>query len=187
MSTQPNSPGNGIFDVLIVGAGISGINTAYHIQKKLPGSSYVILDTRSNIGGTWDLFKYPGIRSDTDLHTFGFSWSAWKENRAIADGESIARYLKDNAVQERIDEHILFQHRVIAARWTSSKQIWIVTTETSNGQQAEYLARFIVLGTGYYDYNEPLKANIPGLRTSKEPLYTRSSGRKIWNMLGSVL
>ncbi|KAL3441563.1 hypothetical protein BJX65DRAFT_322255 [Aspergillus insuetus] len=154
-------------DVIIIGAGISGINTAHHIQANLPDLDYSILEARSNIGGTWDLFRYPGIRSDTDLHTFGFPWNPWRENRAIADGESIARYLSQSAKSEGIDRHILFRHRVIAANWCSAKEIWQLDVEVEDERcRVQLHARFIVLGTGYYDYDEFLKPEVPGLSSN---------------------
>jgi cation diffusion facilitator CzcD-associated flavoprotein CzcO len=153
-------------DVIIVGAGISGINTAHHIQEKLPDLIYSILEARSNIGGTWDLFRYPGIRSDTDLHTFGFPWSPWSENRAIADGGSIVRYLSQSAKDRGIDRNILFRHRVISANWCSGKALWQLDVEIEEDDHTRVIqlqARFLVLGTGYYDYTEGLQPDIPGL------------------------
>ncbi|KAL1851244.1 hypothetical protein Plec18170_006569 [Paecilomyces lecythidis] len=151
-----------VYDTIIIGAGISGINAAYHIQKSLPGFKYVIIEGRSNIGGTWDLFRYPGIRSDTDLHTFGFQWNPWDENRAIADGDAIADYLRTSAKKEGIDHHILFQHHVTAASWSSIMQLWSLKVETNDGV-LDIKSRFLVLGTGYYDYKNPLEPEIPGL------------------------
>lgn len=156
-------PKDGVYDVIIIGAGISGINTAYHIQHKLAGLTYCILEARDNIGGTWDLFRYPGIRSDTDLHTFGFSWNPWNENRAIADGGSIASYLCDSAKNEGIDRHILFRHRVDSANWSTSQRLWELDVEIKGGHRIPLKARFVILGTGYYDYTEGLRPEIPGL------------------------
>lgn len=154
-----------VHDVIIVGAGISGISATHHIQKTLPDSDYLLLEGRENIGGTWDLFRYPGIRSDTDLHTFGFGWQPWQENRAIADGESIARYLRTTAEKDGIYRNIRFQHRVISANWSSSSQIWTLQVE-HNGRRVELQTKFLILGTGYYDYKEPLQAEIPGLSSN---------------------
>lgn len=161
-----NHPTDGVYDVIIIGAGISGINTAYHIQHRNPSLTYCILEARDNIGGTWDLFRYPGIRSDTDLHTFGFSWNPWNENRAIADGGSIASYLCDSAKKEGIDRHILFRHRVDCANWSTALRLWGLNVETKGGHYVALQARFLVLGTGYYDYTEGLQADIPGLSTN---------------------
>jgi cation diffusion facilitator CzcD-associated flavoprotein CzcO len=150
------------FDTIIVGAGISGINAAYRVQTELPSYSYTILESRSAIGGTWDLFRYPGIRSDSDLHTFGFSWRPWSEPKAIADGESIRTYIRESAEAYGIDKNIQYHRKLIAANWSSDTQKWNLLVEFK-GEKSVYTARFLVLSTGYYDYNEPLKAEIPGI------------------------
>ena len=100
------------FDVIIIGAGISGVNAAYRLQESLPDYSYALLEGRAEMGGTWSLFKYPGIRSDSDLHTFGFPWDPWKEDRAIADASSILKYVKTTAERHGIDKHVKYQHMV---------------------------------------------------------------------------
>jgi cation diffusion facilitator CzcD-associated flavoprotein CzcO len=158
-------PESSSYDVVIVGAGISGINTAYHIQRNLPNLKYKILEGRSNIGGTWDLFRYPGIRSDTDLHTFGFGWNLWNENHAIADGASIANYLKQSAHKEGIYDRILFNRLVKTANWSSEDQTWKLRVETGLDTM-DIQTQFLILGTGYYDYEEPLTPEIPGLSIS---------------------
>lgn len=151
------------FDFIIIGAGISGINAAHHIRCKCPNASYSLVEGRDRVGGTWDLFKYPGIRSDTDLQTFGYSWNPWTEDRAIADGASIAKYLHETARKDGIQDHIKFGHSVRGANWSSKNQTWEISVELQNGCQKQLLARFLILGTGYYDYNEPLQPVIPGL------------------------
>ncbi|KAE8149101.1 hypothetical protein BDV25DRAFT_168056 [Aspergillus avenaceus] len=149
-------------DVIIIGAGISGINAAYRLQSENPNLRYRILEARSNLGGTWDLFKYPGIRSDSDLFTFGFAWHPWDQTNPIADGPSIVKYL-DNAAQEHgIKKHILFEHRLLGADWSSADSTWSLSVE-HDGQTKSFSARFIIFGTGYYDYQTPLEADIPGL------------------------
>jgi cation diffusion facilitator CzcD-associated flavoprotein CzcO len=150
------------FDVLIIGAGISGINAAYRVQTELPAYKYAILESRNAIGGTWDLFRYPGIRSDSDLHTFGFVWRPWSSPKSIADGESIRTYVKESAEQYGIDQKIKFHHKVLAGDWSSADQRWNLTVD-NNGDKKTFSARFMILSTGYYDYNEPLKADIPGI------------------------
>ncbi|KAK7510310.1 monooxygenase flavin-binding family protein-like protein [Phyllosticta citriasiana] len=151
------------YDVIVVGAGISGINGAYRIQTQLPeGTSYAILEARDAIGGTWDLFKYPGIRSDSDLHTFGFPWRPWNEQRAIADGESIVNYVRESAAMYGIDQKIKFRHKLLTADWRSELQRWRLTVE-HNGEKKAFTSRFLFMGTGYYNYQEPLEASIPGL------------------------
>lgn len=156
------SPSSSQFDVIIVGAGISGINAAYRVQSQLPGLSYAIVEARDAIGGTWDLFKYPGIRSDSDLFTFGFPWCPWKSDNPIASGESILKYVRETAKEYGIDSNILFNHKVNSANWSSGENVWSLDVE-NQGQAKTLTARFMIWGTGYYDYNEPLDAKIPGL------------------------
>src|SRR5438128_4902774 len=114
------------FDVLIVGAGLSGIGAGYHLQEKCPGKSYVILEGRDAIGGTWDLFRYPGIRSDSDMYTLGYAFRPWKEAEAIADGPSILRYIRETAREFGVEDKIRFQHRVVHAEWSSDGSKWTV-------------------------------------------------------------
>ncbi|KAH8897657.1 FAD/NAD(P)-binding domain-containing protein [Thozetella sp. PMI_491] len=159
------------FDVVIVGAGISGINTAYRIQEAGVASSYAILEGRGDVGGTWDLFRYPGIRSDSDILSFGFPWNPWPKRETLAAGEDIKEYLKSSAKQHGIDQHIQFHHKVLSAQWHTDSSDWTIEVlETTSGQQKTYRARFIVLGTGYYDYEHPLEANIPGIKSFKGPV-----------------
>jgi len=154
-------------DVVIIGAGISGINTAQRIQTQLPGLSYAILDARASMGGTWDLFRYPGIRSDSDLYTFGFPWDPWDAPNSIADGPSIVRYMEKAAAKYGIQNKIRYHHKVISADWSSSQQRWILTMDDSKVASVakQIKGRFLVIGTGYYDYNEPLQTVIPGIET----------------------
>src|SRR5271168_889585 len=116
-------------DVLIVGAGLSGIGAGYHLQAECPGKSYAILEARDAIGGTWDLFRYPGIRSDSDMHTLGYAFRPWKEAKAIADGPAILRYVRETAQEFGIGRHIRFQHRVRSAAWSSEQSRWIVDAQ----------------------------------------------------------
>ncbi|KAH7018625.1 hypothetical protein B0J12DRAFT_775394 [Macrophomina phaseolina] len=153
------------YDVVIVGAGISGINAAYRVQTQLPaGTRYIILEARDSIGGTWDLFKYPGIRSDSDLYTFGFPWRPWMDERCIAEGPAIVNYMKESAASECIDEHIRFRHSVKTASWSSELQKWRLDVLAGEGRAPKaFYANFLIMGTGYYDYEEPLSAEIPGI------------------------
>ena len=138
-------------DVLIVGAGISGIDGAYHLQKRCPGKSYAILEGRERIGGTWDLFRYPGIRSDSDMYTLGFPFRPWTGQKSIADGGDIRAYVEATAREFGIDRKIRFRHRVTKAAWSSAEARWSVEADTPDGPK-RYRARFLYLGSGYYDY-----------------------------------
>ncbi|KAL1904224.1 hypothetical protein Sste5344_010083 [Sporothrix stenoceras] len=161
--SRAGSTDGGPFDVVIVGAGISGINTAYHIQKNFPALHYCILEARAVIGGTWDLFRYPGIRSDTDLPTFSFAWNPWQESHCVASGASIANYLCDSASLAGIDRHIKFSHSVASASWSSKSHSWQLAVQAPGNVQITLDARFVILCSGYYDYKEPLQPKIPGL------------------------
>jgi cation diffusion facilitator CzcD-associated flavoprotein CzcO len=141
------------FDVLIVGAGISGIGAAYHLGKQCPKVGYTILEGRADLGGTWDLFRYPGIRSDSDMFTLGFSFRPWKEAKAIADGPSILNYLRETAQEYGIDRHIRFNQRVKGASWSSEELRWTVEVEAGNDKKpVRYSCDFLYLCSGYYDY-----------------------------------
>lgn len=143
------------FDVIIVGAGISGIGMASHMTAKCPDRSYVILERRDNLGGTWDLFRYPGIRSDSDMHTLGFDFEPWKHEKSIADGPAILEYL-DRIVGERgIRKNIRFDHKVVSADWREDDARWHVTVQAPDGSTSVLTANWVYLGSGYYDYDEP--------------------------------
>jgi len=148
-------------DVLIVGAGISGIGAARHVQARLPGKSWAILEARERIGGTWDLFRYPGIRSDSDMHTLDFPFRPWTGRKAIADGASIQAYLEETAAETGIDAHIRFGQRVTRACWSSEETRWAVEVETADGVRHCSCA-FLYLGSGYYDYAHGHRPRWPG-------------------------
>ena len=114
-------------DVLVVGAGLSGIGAAHYLQTECPWATYAIFEARDSIGGTWDLFRYPGIRSDSDMHTLGYSFRPWDGEKSIADGDSILQYIKDTAAESGIDRHIRFDHRVVAADWSTDEARWQIT------------------------------------------------------------
>src|SRR6516225_7574561 len=121
------------FDVVVIGAGLSGIGAGYRLQTRCPRKSYIILEARAEIGGTWDLFRYPGIRSDSDMFTLGYPFRPWREAKAIADGPSILKYVRDTAQEYGIDRHIRFQQRVRSASWSSRAARWELEVESSNG------------------------------------------------------
>ncbi|KAI1103413.1 FAD/NAD(P)-binding domain-containing protein [Jackrogersella minutella] len=157
-------------DVIIVGAGIAGINTAYYLQTQMVGTSYAILEGRSRIGGTWDLFRYPGIRSDSDMTTFGFSWYPWTRPERLGAAEHIISYMQKSAAAFGIDENIRFNHKVHTADWSSASKSWTLIVADSQGKSQEYHAKFLVLGTGYYNYEHPLETTIPGLSNFNGPV-----------------
>ncbi|KAJ1029600.1 hypothetical protein NDA13_002845 [Ustilago tritici] len=154
-----------VLDVLIVGAGISGINAAYRLKDELPDKKYLILEGRDNLGGTWELFKYPGIRSDSDLHTFGYAFKEWI-GPDIAEGREIIAYLKKVADKNGITENIRFRTKVTNADWSTEERCWFVTVD-QNGEQKHYRSRYFYTCTGYYDYDAALKADIPGIQDFK--------------------
>jgi cation diffusion facilitator CzcD-associated flavoprotein CzcO len=151
-------------DVLIVGAGLSGIGAGHYIQAECPWASYAIFEARDAIGGTWDLFRYPGIRSDSDMYTLGYSFRPWDGEKAIADGASILQYIKDTAAEEGIDRHIRFGHRITKADWSTEDGCWHVTAErTDTGEAVQLTAGFIFSCSGYYRYDHGYQPPFPGL------------------------
>ncbi|HET6537236.1 MAG TPA: NAD(P)/FAD-dependent oxidoreductase [Sphingopyxis sp.] len=149
-------------DVLIVGAGISGIGMAVHLQLNCPHLSFGMVERRANLGGTWDLFRYPGIRSDSDMHTLGFVFEPWTHEKSIADGPAILEYLNRIVDERGIRETIRFNRKVIGADWDSHTARWTVTMEDDAGAQSITTARFLYLGSGYYDYDQPFEAEFTG-------------------------
>ena len=151
-------------DVLIIGAGLSGIGAASHLQRELPGTSYAILESRGAIGGTWDLFRYPGIRSDSDMYTLGYRFRPWTGAKAIADGASIREYVRDTAREAGIDRHIRFHLRVVRAEWDGTAARWTVTAERADaGDTVRLSCRFLFSCSGYYRYDEGYTPEFPGI------------------------
>lgn len=148
-------------DVVVVGAGLSGIAAGYHLQTSCPTKSYAILEGRAVMGGTWDLFRYPGIRSDSDMFTLGYSFRPWREAKAIADGDSILRYIQETAAEFGIDRHIRYGHWVEAARWSSAEARWELAVKVA-GVTKKITCGFLVLCSGYYDYAEGYTPDLPG-------------------------
>ncbi|WP_307851838.1 NAD(P)/FAD-dependent oxidoreductase [Williamsia sp. CHRR-6] len=149
-------------DVVIVGAGLSGINAAYRLQERNPGLSYVIVENRERIGGTWDLFRYPGVRSDSDIYTLSYPFKAWDGRKAIADGADIRQYLVDVATENGIDRHIEYGVKVTAAQFDSRTDRWTVDA-TVSGTPTQFRTRFLYLCTGYYDYEQGHAPDFDGL------------------------
>src|SRR5688572_19077421 len=138
-------------DVLIIGAGLSGIGAAVHLQRDCPDRTYAILEGRGTIGGTWDLFRYPGIRSDSDMYTLGYSFRPWREAKAIADGPSILNYVRETARDHGVDRKIRFNHQVRKANWSSETATWTVEAE-HDGNVVQLTCGFLLMCSGYYDY-----------------------------------
>lgn len=150
-------------DVLIVGAGLSGVGAAYRLQTMCPGSTYAILEGRAALGGTWDLFRYPGIRSDSDMFTLGYPFRPWTGAKAIADGADIWAYIDDTAKEYGIDRHIRFEHRAVAASWSSEDARWTVeVTVGPDAEPARFSCRFLYLCSGYYRYESGYQPDFPG-------------------------
>lgn len=148
-------------DVVVVGAGLSGIGAGYHLQTKCPDRSYAILEARDAIGGTWDLFRYPGIRSDSDMHTLGFSFRPWTNAKAIADGPSIRAYVEETARAYGIDRHIRFGHRIVRADWSTADATWTVTVK-AGGETRRMTCNFLFMCTGYYNYAKGFRPTFVG-------------------------
>ena len=148
-------------DILIVGAGISGIGLAVHLSKNCPQRKFEILERRESFGGTWDLFKYPGIRSDSDMSTFGYNFKPWGKEKVLASGPEIKSYLSDVIRENHLNEKIHYQHRVLSANYDSSKQKWIVEIEDSNHKKQTWSANFVLGCTGYYNYDQGYAPQFP--------------------------
>lgn len=150
-------------DVLVVGAGLSGIGAAYRLQEKCPDKSYIIVEQREAIGGTWDLFRYPGVRSDSDMYTLSYPFRPWTNPKAIADGEDIRDYIADTSREAGITDNIHFGRRVQTAQWSSDDALWTVTAATSDGATETFTASFLYLCSGYYSYDHGYTPDFPGL------------------------
>ena len=151
------------FDVLIIGAGLSGVGAACHLTLRCPGKTFAILEARETMGGTWDLFRYPGIRSDSDMFTLGYSFRPWTEAKAIADGPAILRYIQDTARDFGVDRAIRYRHKVLRAEWSTRESRWTVTAERGDtGEQVRFTCRFLFGCTGYYRYDEGYSPKFEG-------------------------
>jgi cation diffusion facilitator CzcD-associated flavoprotein CzcO len=158
-------------DVLIVGAGVSGIGAAYYLQRDHPQRSYAIVEARAASGGTWDLFRYPGVRSDSDLHTFGYEFRPWRSSVAIADAPSILSYLRETAAEHGIDSRIRYQTRVVSAAWSSGDARWTVETEHSEtGERSVLTCRWLLCAAGYYRYDQGYTPDFAGRERFRGPV-----------------
>lgn len=151
------------FDVIVVGAGVAGINASYRLQTRLPNAKFAVLESTGDIGGTWQLFKYPGIRSDSDLVTYGFQWEPWPYETPIAEGHLILSYLRNCIQKHNLARHFRFHETVRGAYWSSETKKWTLNIETADQGVKTYETSFVMLGTGYYDHKTPNQVDIPGL------------------------
>jgi len=154
------------FDVIIVGAGLSGIGAAVHLQKDCPGKTYAILEGRAASGGTWDLFRYPGIRSDSDMYTLGYGFKPWTNAKAIADGPAILDYVRETSAENGVEPHIRYNHMVKRASWSTTEARWTVEAER-NGEIVRLTCSFLFMCSGYYKYAEGYTPDFPGLADFK--------------------
>jgi len=164
MSTAPASVP--FYDVIVVGAGLSGIGAGYHLLNECPDKSFAILESRASMGGTWDLFKYPGIRSDSDMYTLGFPFNPWKSDQTLADGPAILQYIKDTAAKFGIDKKIQYHHKVVDASWSDTEKLWTITLAPN--EQVPYTqlqCRFLTMCSGYYDYKSGYLPEFAGRET----------------------
>jgi cation diffusion facilitator CzcD-associated flavoprotein CzcO/acetyl esterase/lipase len=151
-------------DVIIVGAGLSGIGAAVHLQQRCPEKTFTLLEGRDVLGGTWDLFRYPGVRSDSDMYTLGYIFKPWKDAKAIADGPAILAYIKETAAEHHVDQHIRYQHRVVSADWSARDACWTLVVERGAQRDRCHLrCNFLLFGSGYYSYAQPYKPELPGI------------------------
>ena len=155
MARRDSSPPEHV-DVVVVGAGLSGVGAAYRLQSERPGTTYAILEAREDLGGTWDLFRYPGVRSDSDMYTLGYAFKPWRDGKSLADGPSILAYIRETAAENGIEEHIRFSTKVVAADFDTATARWHVTTEDPRtGERGELTCGFLYSCSGYYDYDRP--------------------------------
>jgi cation diffusion facilitator CzcD-associated flavoprotein CzcO len=150
------------FDTVIIGAGLSGIGAACHHQRECPERNFVVLEARARMGGTWDLFRYPGIRSDSEMHTLGYDFKPWTDKKAIADGPQILKYIKDTAADFGIEDKIRYNSKVIGMEWNSAEARWSLTLVGADGTPSTLSANFIISAAGYYDYDKPHNPHFDG-------------------------
>ncbi|HAS44215.1 MAG TPA: FAD-containing monooxygenase EthA [Microscillaceae bacterium] len=155
-------------DVIIVGAGLSGICAAYYLQKECPNHSFTILEMRGAMGGTWDLFRYPGVRSDSDMYTLGYAFRPWQDAKAVTDGDTILQYIRDTAKDEKLEEKIHYHRKVMAASWSSAQAEWTVeVTNTQTQETLHYTCNFLFMCSGYYNYEQGYTPDFQGIEDYK--------------------
>ena len=165
------------FDVLVVGAGLSGIGAAVHLRKQRPDRSFAILEGRERLGGTWDLFRYPGVRSDSDMYTLGYSFKPWTQPKAIADGASILKYIQDTAREHDLERHIRYGLQVKRAEWSTADAAWTVEAERAGTDEIVRLrCNFLFMCTGYYRYDAGYTRTSRASSASTGASCTRSTG-----------
>lgn len=157
------------YDVLIIGAGISGIGNAHWLRKKCPGKNIAILEARSSIGGTWSLFQYPGIRSDSDMFTFGYRFKPWSDPQSLSSGKDILYYLQETVDENGLNDLILFNHKMTSANWSDQSNTWTLQVATEAGNQ-QFECKFLSICTGYYDYKEAYRPSFKGEGRFKGPV-----------------
>jgi len=157
-------------DVIIVGAGLSGVGAACHLQQQCPGTRFAILEARDAMGGTWDLFRYPGIRSDSDMHTLGYGFRPWRESRAIADGPDILKYIRETAVEHGVDRHVRYGHAVKRASWSSETALWKVLADDGSGATVELRCNILLMCAGYFSYAGGHEPAFPGRESFRGPV-----------------
>ena len=159
------------FDVLVVGSGISGIGAACHLRMESPDRSFAVLEGRARMGGTWDLFRYPGIRSDSDMHTLGFAFKPWTHEKSIADAPAIVDYLHETAREYDIEKTIRYNHSVKKIEWDSGEARWTATVEKDGGETIQFRCRFLYMCTGYYSYSDPYQPEFEGRENFKGAVF----------------
>jgi monooxygenase len=162
MTAREPHRGPETLDVVIVGAGLSGIGAACHLRRECPELSFSILESRERMGGTWDIFRYPGIRSDSDMYTLGYDFKPWKAAKAIADGPSILEYIRETAREEQIEQTIRYDSRVIRAAWSSEDACWTLTVRSADDGESTLRARFVMMCAGYFSYEKGHAPEFPG-------------------------
>ncbi len=169
------------FDILIIGAGLSGIGTACQVTAEFPHKTIAVLERRERMGGTWDLFRYPGIRSDSDMLTFGYKWRPWRELKVLADGPSIRQYIADTAAEYGVDEKIHYGLKIVGADWSSAESRWTVTAlHEATGETRHYTCGYLISCTGYYNYDAGYLPASPVWSGSRAAACIRSTGRRTW-------